>query len=125
MRQQLDTWCMDTAWSESCTPVMLVVHILIPKLLYCLVFVWKLCPGSKLYIQKFCCSDNNSLHVYLHWYTCIMYLYTLACIHVLKIMSFIVQEGASPLLIASQNGKAEVVDILLKNGADPNLVTMV
>lgn len=36
-----------------------------------------------------------------------------------------VQDGASPLHIASQEGEAEVVDTLLKNGADPNVVMKV
>ena len=36
-----------------------------------------------------------------------------------------VQEGCSPLFLASANGHTEIVDILLKNGADVKLVTMV
>lgn len=35
------------------------------------------------------------------------------------------QDGISPLYAASKEGHAEVVDTLLKSGADPNLVTMV
>jgi len=35
------------------------------------------------------------------------------------------QDGCSPLYWASANGHTEVVDILLKNGADYKLVTMV
>ena len=36
-------------------------------------------------------------------------------------ISSIVQVGASPLYKASQDGHSKVVDILLNNGADPNL----
>jgi len=35
------------------------------------------------------------------------------------------QNGASPLYVASQEGHAEVVDMLLSSGADPNLATKV
>ena len=35
------------------------------------------------------------------------------------------QDGISPLYVASQEGQTEVVDSLLKNGADPNHTTMV
>lgn len=35
------------------------------------------------------------------------------------------QNGLSPLYVASENGNNEVVDILLHNGADPNLATKV
>ena len=35
------------------------------------------------------------------------------------------QNGLSPLYVASENGYNEVVDTLLKHGADPNLATMV
>ena len=37
-------------------------------------------------------------------------------------MSFTAQNGVSPLFMASQNGHAEVVNTLLKSGADPNMV---
>ena len=36
-----------------------------------------------------------------------------------------VQEGCSPLFLASANGHTEIVDILLKNGADLKLVITV
>ena len=36
-------------------------------------------------------------------------------------LSIVSQDGATPLNIASQEGHTKVVDVLLKNGADPNL----
>ena len=39
-------------------------------------------------------------------------------------VSFTVQDGISPLHVASQFGRTEIVEILLK-GADPNLTTKV
>ena len=33
----------------------------------------------------------------------------------------VVQDGATPLFMASQNGHTNVVDVLLRHGADPNL----
>ena len=39
-------------------------------------------------------------------------------------MSLAVQDGASPLYAASQNGHTEAVDTLLKSGADPNMVVV-
>ena len=44
-----------------------------------------------------------------------------ACVHVHSVIFFTVQDGASPLYVASQEGHSEVVEILLRNGADPNL----
>lgn len=38
------------------------------------------------------------------------------------VLSSIAQKGVSPLYAASQSGHTEVVDILLKSGADPNMV---
>lgn len=35
------------------------------------------------------------------------------------------QNGYSPLYMGSRHGQTEVVDILLKSGADPNLATNV
>lgn len=35
------------------------------------------------------------------------------------------QNGQGPLFSASQEGHTEVVDILLKHGANPNIVTTV
>ena len=35
------------------------------------------------------------------------------------------QNGATPLYMASQNGHTNVVDVLLRQGADPNLATHV
>ena len=39
-------------------------------------------------------------------------------LHMYTILSFTVQNGASPLFIASQNGHTDIVDLLLKAGAD-------
>ena len=47
------------------------------------------------------------------------------CVHVHTVISSTVQDGATPLYSASQGGHSEVVDILLKNGADPNLASTV
>ena len=33
----------------------------------------------------------------------------------------VVQDGTTPLFMASQNGHTNVVDVLLRHGADPNL----
>ena len=35
------------------------------------------------------------------------------------------QDGGTPLIMASQKGHVSIVDILLRNGADPNLATTV
>ena len=51
--------------------------------------------------------------------------YMYACVHVHSIISSTVQIGATPLYAASQEGHTEVVDTLLKSGADPNLATTV
>lgn len=45
--------------------------------------------------------------------------------HLLTIMYYCLQNGCSPLYMACGNGHTEIVDILLKNRADPNLVTTV
>ena len=47
------------------------------------------------------------------------------CIHEHSSISSTMQSGISPLYVASLLGNAEVVDTLLKNGADPNLATKV
>lgn len=36
-----------------------------------------------------------------------------------------VQDGASPLYVASQDGRTDIVDILLKSRANPNRALMV
>ena len=43
---------------------------------------------------------------------------TSQCLHVYTILSFTVQDGASPLYVASHNGHTDIVDLLLKTGAD-------
>ena len=40
-------------------------------------------------------------------------------------LSTILQDGATPLLMASENGHSSVVDVLLRHGADPNLADRV
>lgn len=40
-------------------------------------------------------------------------------------MVITVQDGTSPLYVASQQDHADVVDALLSSGADPNLAVMV
>ena len=40
-------------------------------------------------------------------------------------LSSIAQEGVSPLFMASQNGHTQVVELLLREGADPNLTRTV
>ena len=40
-------------------------------------------------------------------------------------MSIGLQDGATPLSMASQNGHTSVVDVLLRHGADPNLAKAV
>ena len=52
-----------------------------------------------------------------------LYMYTT---HVLYLdLSSTTQNGVSPLYSASQEGHTDVVDFLLKSGADPNLTTVV
>jgi len=46
-------------------------------------------------------------------------------VHVHSIILFTVQNGTSPLYMASQKGHSEVVEVLLKSGADPNLAKTV
>ena len=46
-----------------------------------------------------------------------MYMYS--------IVSSTVQDGLSPLYVASQEGHSKIVDILLLKGADPNLTCTV
>ena len=36
-----------------------------------------------------------------------------------------IQDGATPLYMASQDGHTTTVDVLLRNGADPNIATNV
>ena len=47
------------------------------------------------------------------------------CAYMYGIVSSTAQDGASPLHAASEEGHTEVVDTLLKSGADPNLATTV
>ena len=51
--------------------------------------------------------------------------YMCACVHVHSVISSTVQGGCTPLYLASEEGHTEVVDTLLKSGADPNLATTV
>ena len=47
------------------------------------------------------------------------------CVHAHSIISSTVQIGASPLYTASQEGYTDIVDTLLRHGADPNLACTV
>ena len=40
-------------------------------------------------------------------------------------LSIVLQDGGTPLFMASQNGHTKVAVVLMKNGADPNLATTV
>ena len=40
-------------------------------------------------------------------------------------VSTVSQDGTTPLFMASQNGHTKVADVLIKNGADPNLAKTV
>ena len=44
---------------------------------------------------------------------------------IILILSSTVQDGKSSLYIASQEGHTEIVELLLKKGADPNLTCKV
>ena len=50
---------------------------------------------------------NVTSHMYMYMLT--MYLFTF------------LQDGITPLFMASQEGRTSVVDVLLRHGADPNL----
>ena len=52
---------------------------------------------------------NFTSHMYMYMYMLTMYLFTF------------LQDGVTPLFMASQDGYTSVVDVLLKHGADPNL----
>ena len=54
------------------------------------------------------------VHVAVHVHIALGHLYNHANIP-------LTQDGATPLFIASQNGHSDVVNILIKNGADINL----
>ena len=45
--------------------------------------------------------------------------------YIFIIVSFTVQDGCSPLYVASEYGYSQIVDILVSKGADPNLTTKV
>ena len=52
-------------------------------------------------------------------------MYSITCSHILVFFHTQKSHMASPLFLASKMGYTEVVDTLLKNGADPNLACMV
>ena len=54
---------------------------------------------------------NFTSHMYM--YMLIMYPFTF------------LQDGVTPLFMASQNGHKSVVDVLLRHGADPDLADIV
>lgn len=49
----------------------------------------------------------------------------MTCAHVQILVLFNVQDGLSLLYVASQFGHTDVVDTLLKNGANPNVAIVV
>ena len=57
-------------------------------------------------------GDLINLYIAKHMCTIIIIIKSLSCL----------QDGASPLLVASQEGHRDMVDILLKNGANINQV---
>ena len=59
------------------------------------------------------------------WHVVFTTVYETLQAHVHITLLFMVQGGFSALYVASGRGDTEVVDILLKSGADPNLATMV
>ena len=65
------------------------------------------------HIQHACTLYNMNIQLYLS-----MYMY-ITC------STFTVQDGFSPLYVASEYGHKVIVDILLNNKADPNLTTTV
>ena len=71
--------------------------------------------------QEQCCY-NGIIRVGYIWYRSLLqiFLYTLPCKN-----NVFPQKGISPLYSASAIGHTEIVDILLKHGADPNLPTTV
>ena len=61
------------------------------------------------------CSQDMLQIIVKGLYTVTMYM----CAHPLS------QNGLSPLYVSSQEGHTEIVEILLKSGANPNLTTTV
>lgn len=55
----------------------------------------------------------------MSFFLAVVYLKVFICV------SSTVQDGATPLFVASEGGHAEVVDALLKSGTKHNLVDMV
>ena len=66
---------------------------------------WQLC-NLLVCLYNICINNENVLNNY-------------------NILSSTAQDGVSPLFIASQNGHTQIVELLLRKGADPNLTRTV
>ena len=63
------------------------------------------------------------LQLYMNW--CIPNLAIIVIIQVAYWIQFSLQNGGTPLFIASQNGHSDVVNILIRNGANINMAKKV
>ena len=68
---------------------------------------------SKSLSMVICNTEKVVVNFTSHMYMLTMYLFTF------------LQDFATPLFMASQNGHKNVVDVLLRHGADPNLADIV
>ena len=66
------------------------------------------------------CSFITVTHAYIPQCNMLLHHSSMCCI-----LLFALQNGCTPLYVASQEGHTEIVDILLKSGADPNLACTV
>ena len=82
------------------------------------------CPLSNSVCVLFVASP--CLYIYnISPHICHVYCLESICVYMYSIVSSTVQDGFSPLYVASQEGHSQIVDILLLKGADPNLTLKV
>ena len=91
-------------------------------------------PGS----QAIVCTCTSQQHMHAYFIQGGWRLVTVDTVHLSLLLShrsdcaslvtcsyFLTQDGTSPLVLASQNGHSDVVNILIRNGADINLANKV
>ena len=69
------------------------------------------------------CADYYLCALHMHIYVYVD-LYKIHTLYLITLPSHS-QDGFTALLMASQEGHASTVDVLLRNGADPNIVNRV